>query len=103
LALAYLRRHDEERARLTAQQTARLIAQAQPTAVHIFEGYACVAEVYLSLWEAGDPAAARPARQSPARRACLRRPACTRPACRRAPVRRPPCDSAQSYHEASPR
>jgi class 3 adenylate cyclase/tetratricopeptide (TPR) repeat protein len=64
LALAYLRRHDEERARLTARRAGRLIAQAQPTAVHIFEGYACVAEVYLSLWEAGDPAAARPARQA---------------------------------------
>jgi hypothetical protein len=32
--------------------------------VHIFEGYAGVAEVYLSLWEAGDHAAARPARQA---------------------------------------
>jgi hypothetical protein len=32
--------------------------------VHIFEGYACVAEVYLSLWEAGDRAAARLARQA---------------------------------------
>jgi eukaryotic-like serine/threonine-protein kinase len=64
LALAYLRRRDEERARLTARRAARLIAQAQPTAVHIFEGYACVAEVYLSLWEAGDPAAARPARHA---------------------------------------
>lgn len=64
LALAYLRRHDEERARLTARRAAQLIAQAQPSAVHIFEGYACVAEVYLSLWEAGDPAAARPARQA---------------------------------------
>jgi tetratricopeptide (TPR) repeat protein len=64
LALAYLRRHDGERARLTARRATRLIAQAQPTAVHIFEGYACVAEVYLSLWEAGDPAAARPARQA---------------------------------------
>jgi len=64
LALAYLRRRDQERARLTARRAARLIAQAQPTAVHIFEGYAGVAEVYLSLWEAGDPAAARPARQA---------------------------------------
>jgi tetratricopeptide (TPR) repeat protein len=64
LALAYLRRHDEEQARLTARQAAGLIAQAQPGAVHIFEGYASVAEVYLSLWEAGDHAAARPARQA---------------------------------------
>jgi predicted ATPase/class 3 adenylate cyclase len=64
LALVYLRRHDEEQARLTARRAARLIAQAQPAAVHIFEGYASVAEVYLSLWEAGDYTAARPARQA---------------------------------------
>jgi predicted ATPase/class 3 adenylate cyclase len=64
MALACLRRHDEEHARLAAQRAARLIAQAQPGAVHIFEGYASVAEVYLSLWEAGDHAAARPARQA---------------------------------------
>ena len=64
LALACLRRHDEEQARLAAGRAARLIAQAQPGAVHIFEGYAGVAEVYLSLWEAGDHATARPARQA---------------------------------------
>jgi class 3 adenylate cyclase/tetratricopeptide (TPR) repeat protein len=64
LALACLRRHDQEHARLAARRAARLIAQSQPTAVHIFEGYASVAEVYLSLWEAGDHAAARPARQA---------------------------------------
>jgi class 3 adenylate cyclase/tetratricopeptide (TPR) repeat protein len=64
LALACLRRHDEEQARLAAQRAARLIAQAQPGAVGSFEGYASVAEVYLSLWEAGDHAAARPARQA---------------------------------------
>ena len=64
LALACLRRHDEEQARLAAGRAARLIAQAQPGAIHIFEGYASVAEVYLNLWEAGDHAAARPARQA---------------------------------------
>jgi hypothetical protein len=64
LALAYLRGHDEERARLTAHRASSLIAQVQPAAVHILDGYASVAEVYLRLWEAGDPAAARPARQS---------------------------------------
>jgi len=64
LALGYLRHHNEEHARLTARRASRLIAQAQPSAVHVFEGYACVAEVYLSLWEAGDPAAAEPARQA---------------------------------------
>jgi class 3 adenylate cyclase/tetratricopeptide (TPR) repeat protein len=64
LALACLRRHDEEQARLVAGRAARLIGQAQPGAVHIFEGYAGVAEVYLSLWEAGDHTAARPAQQA---------------------------------------
>jgi class 3 adenylate cyclase/tetratricopeptide (TPR) repeat protein len=64
LALAFLRRHDEEGARLTARRAAGLIAQAQPSAVHIFEGYASVAEVYLGLWEAGDRAAARLARKA---------------------------------------
>jgi tetratricopeptide (TPR) repeat protein len=64
LALACLRRHDEEQARLVAGRAARLVGQAQPGAVHIFEGYAGVAEVYLSLWEAGDHAAAPPARQA---------------------------------------
>ena len=64
LALAFLRSHDDERARLSARRATDLIAQAQPAAVHIFEGYACVAEVYLGLWEAGDQAAARPARQA---------------------------------------
>jgi len=64
MALAHLRRHDNEQARLAAQWAATLIAQSQPTAVHIIDGYAGVAEEYLSLWEAGDPAAARPALQA---------------------------------------
>jgi hypothetical protein len=83
LALACLRRHDQEQARLVARQAARLIAQAQPTAVHIFEGYASAAEVYLRLWEAGDHAAARPAR--PARQAC----AALRQYARAIPIARP--------------
>jgi class 3 adenylate cyclase/tetratricopeptide (TPR) repeat protein len=64
LALAYLRRQDKEQARLAAQRAATLIAQSQPIALHILEGYAGVAEVYLSLWAAGDRTAARPARQA---------------------------------------
>jgi eukaryotic-like serine/threonine-protein kinase len=64
LALAYLRRQDEERARITAQRTVNLIAQSQPAAVHVLEGYAGVAEVYLSLWAAGDHTAVGPARQA---------------------------------------
>jgi class 3 adenylate cyclase/tetratricopeptide (TPR) repeat protein len=64
LARAYLRRQDEERARLAAQQAASLIAQSQPVAMHILEGYAAIAEVYLSLWAAGDRTTKRPARQA---------------------------------------
>jgi class 3 adenylate cyclase/tetratricopeptide (TPR) repeat protein len=64
LALAYLRRQDKERGRLAAQRAASLIAQSHPAAVHILEGYASVAEVYLSLWAAGDRTAVRPARQA---------------------------------------
>jgi tetratricopeptide (TPR) repeat protein len=64
LALAYLRRQDEEHARLAAQRAASLIAQSQPVAIHILEGYAAVAEVHLSLWAAGDHTAVRPARQA---------------------------------------
>jgi class 3 adenylate cyclase/tetratricopeptide (TPR) repeat protein len=70
LAVAYLRRGDKELARMAARQAARLIAQSLPVAVHILEGYAGVAEVYMDLWAAGDHAAARPARQA---RAALRR------------------------------
>ena len=70
LALANLRRHEKEQARLAAQRAASLIAQSRPAAAYILEGYAGVAEVYLDLWIAGDPTAARPARQT---RAALRR------------------------------
>jgi tetratricopeptide (TPR) repeat protein len=64
LALAYLRRQDQERARMAAHQAANLIAQSQPVAVSILEGYAGVAEVCLSLWAAGDHSAIGPARQA---------------------------------------
>jgi class 3 adenylate cyclase/tetratricopeptide (TPR) repeat protein len=64
LALAFLRRQDKERARRTAGRATGLIAQAEPGAVHIFEGYACLAEAYLGLWESGDRSAAQLARQA---------------------------------------
>ena len=64
LAVAYLRRGDRELARVAARQAASLTAQSLPVAVHILEGYAGVAEVYMDLWVAGDRAAARPARQA---------------------------------------
>jgi class 3 adenylate cyclase/tetratricopeptide (TPR) repeat protein len=70
LALAQLRRQDQEQARRAAQRAASLIAQSRSAAAYILEGYAGVTEVYLDLWMAGDPTAARPARQA---RAALRR------------------------------
>jgi class 3 adenylate cyclase/tetratricopeptide (TPR) repeat protein len=79
LALAYLRRQDEEQARLAARRAASLIAESRPTAAYTLEGYAGVTEVYLNLWMAGDHAAARPAQQA---RAALRRLAGTFPTAR---------------------
>jgi class 3 adenylate cyclase/tetratricopeptide (TPR) repeat protein len=64
LGLAHLRRQDQERARMAADQAANLIARSKPIAVSILEGYAGVTEVYLSLWAAGDRSARRPARQA---------------------------------------
>jgi class 3 adenylate cyclase/tetratricopeptide (TPR) repeat protein len=64
LALAYLRRQDEQQARLAAHRAAGLIAQSRPTAAYMLEGYAGVTEVYLDLWMAGDQTAARPAQQA---------------------------------------
>jgi class 3 adenylate cyclase/tetratricopeptide (TPR) repeat protein len=64
LGLAHLRRQDQERARMAADQAAHLIARSKPIAVSILEGYAGVTEVYLSLWAAGDPSARRPAHQA---------------------------------------
>jgi tetratricopeptide (TPR) repeat protein len=70
LALAHWRRQEEAQARWAAQRAASLIAQSRPTAAYILEGYAGVTEVYLGLWMAGDPTAARPAQEA---RAALRR------------------------------
>jgi tetratricopeptide (TPR) repeat protein len=79
LALAHLRRHDQEQARLAAQRAASLIAESRPAAAYLLEGHAGVTEVYLNLWIAGDHAAARPARQA---RAAMRRFARTFPTAR---------------------
>jgi tetratricopeptide (TPR) repeat protein len=79
LALAYLRRQDQEQARQAAHRAASLIAQSRPTAAYTLEGYAGVTEVYLNLWMAGDPTAARPAGKA---RAALRRLARTFPTAR---------------------
>ncbi len=52
LAVAYLRHRKPHQARQAADKTADLIAQLPPTVHQVFEGYAGVAEVYLSLWQA---------------------------------------------------
>ena len=72
LALARLRRGEPSLARRAAEKAAHLIAQSLPTACHTLEGYASVAEVYLSLWEASteQPLAERKALQKSARQAC---------------------------------
>ena len=54
LAVVRLRQDETEAARQAAGAAARLIAKfPAPTAHYLLEGYAGVAEVYLTLWEAG--------------------------------------------------
>ena len=54
LAVVRLREGDAQAAQQAAQTAARLIAKLRaPTAHYLLEGYAGVAEVYLSLWETG--------------------------------------------------
>jgi tetratricopeptide (TPR) repeat protein len=52
LAVARLRQGQLQLARQIADRTAHLITRSRPTAAHVFEGYAGMAEVYLALWEA---------------------------------------------------
>jgi eukaryotic-like serine/threonine-protein kinase len=68
LAVVRLRRGEETAARAAASSAANLIAQfKRPTSLYLLEGYAGVAEVYLSLWENGQDS--RDTRQA-AQRAC---------------------------------
>jgi class 3 adenylate cyclase len=54
LAVVRLREGDAQAAQQAAQTVARLVAKLRaPTAHYLLEGYAGVAEVYLSLWETG--------------------------------------------------
>jgi tetratricopeptide (TPR) repeat protein len=67
LAVVRLRQGNAEAARQAAGTAARLIATFRaPTAHYLLEGYAGVAEVYLSLWEAGQDSSdtSRAARQA---------------------------------------
>jgi class 3 adenylate cyclase/tetratricopeptide (TPR) repeat protein len=69
LAVVRLRRGEETAARAAASSAASLIARLKrPTSFYLLEGYAGVAEVYLSLWENGQDS--REVRQA-AQRACL--------------------------------
>src|SRR5512132_595931 len=67
LAVVRLRQGKAEDAQEAAGAAARLIARFRaPTAHYLLEGYAGVAEVYLSLWEAGQDSSdtSRAARQA---------------------------------------
>jgi len=68
LAVARLRKGDRDGARESATAAANLIRQFfSPTAHYLLEGYAGVAEVWLSLWESGDDS---PEVRRAARKAC---------------------------------
>ena len=68
LAVVRLRQDETQAAQQAAAAAARLIAKFQaPTAHYLLEGYAGVAEVYLSLWEAGQDSSDT---SRAARRAC---------------------------------
>jgi tetratricopeptide (TPR) repeat protein len=53
LALAHLRQGNVDSARHAADTAAKLIATSPQTSYYVLQGYAAVAEVYLSLWEKG--------------------------------------------------
>ena len=64
LALARLRCGDRTGARSAGATAMGLISRSQPTTMYTLEGYACLAEMYLSLWAGGDVVAARSARKA---------------------------------------
>ena len=64
LALARLRCGDRTGARSAGATALGLISRSQPTTMYTIEGYACLAEMYLSLWAGGDVVAARSARKA---------------------------------------
>lgn len=51
LALTYLRRGDAAQARQAADRVAQLTGQSSRSSYYVLQGHACVAEVYLSLWQ----------------------------------------------------
>ena len=55
-SLIQLGRGERQQALATAETAMQLTAQQRPTYFGTFLGYAGPAEVYMSLWEAGDPA-----------------------------------------------
>src|SRR5206468_1928297 len=59
-----LRKGEQALALQAADKAARLIAGGSPMGYWTRNAYAGVAEVYLTLWEAGDREYARPARQA---------------------------------------
>ncbi len=72
-AIAHLRQGQYELAQQNADTAAQLLGQSPPSAYSLFEGYATVAEVYLSLWEKSittGTAAEIKTRQTAASQAC---------------------------------
>jgi hypothetical protein len=72
LTLTRLHQGDAQGARQAAETTVNLIRHTPPIAVFVLDGYAAVAEVYLTLWEAssGQLPAERQVLAHAARRAC---------------------------------
>jgi hypothetical protein len=64
LGLVRLRRGEQLLALQAADTAARFISGCPPMGLWTRDGYTGVAEVYLTLWEAGNPEYARPARQA---------------------------------------
>ena len=52
MAVVRLRQGDQSLAQQAAEKAAQLIEQARPVSYTLLYAYACVAEVYLALWEA---------------------------------------------------
>ena len=64
LALAHVRDGEIENARRAAARGLDGMRAVRPTAVYTMEGYAAVAETYLTLWQRGDREAAAPAHEA---------------------------------------
>ena len=69
-ALAYLRMGQLDLARHYAERGLTLTGRSRPALCYVSEGYACIAEVWLSLWEMADDPAEKQALRLKALQAC---------------------------------